>query len=217
MAQQIWPLRKWLEHTTQNSIAANDNALRLQAVLDRALGIADAAPGGSPAEDDQWVVGTAWGGFSTGGIVLRKGATWLEFTPFAGMLKTIDTDVYRWNGSAWLSALPSSAPGTKVVIVPFASNGAAGATTPANAGSMHRFSGTGAKTLTIDVADDWEEGHIVHVANRGASGNLTLVGTGITLRPPKGGTLVLQPGDTVSIHLIGPDSADVFGSTEDAP
>lgn len=101
-------------------------------------------------------------------------------------------------------------------IVTISGNSATETADPTDAGKMHRFSGTGSKSLTFDSGDSWSAKQIVHVANRGASGNLTLIGTGVTLSPPKGGTLVLEPGDTVSVHFISGSAADVFGSTEDA-
>ncbi|MPN35452.1 hypothetical protein SDC9_182950 [bioreactor metagenome] len=84
-------------------------------------------------------------------------------------------------------------------------------------GSYLRFTAAGAKACTFDVATGFTTGQEVHIANRSASGNVTLSATGITLSPPKGGTLVLAPGDTVTVKFVGTASADVFGSTEAAP
>lgn len=89
--------------------------------------------------------------------------------------------------------------------------------TPADAGSYIRFTGTGAKTCEFDVAEGFAAPEEYHVANRGASGNLTLTTTGVTLNPPKGGTLVLEPGDTVTVKFVSSSVADVLGSTEAAP
>jgi hypothetical protein len=86
--------------------------------------------------------------------------------------------------------------------------------TPADAGSYIRFTGTGAKTCEFDVAEGFAAPEEYHVANRAASGNLTLTATGVTLNAPKGGTLVLEPGDTVTVKFVDTDEADVFGSTE---
>lgn len=85
-----------------------------------------------------------------------------------------------------------------------------------DAGSYIRFTATGAKTASFDVADGFASPQEYHIANRAASGNLTLTPTGITLNAPKGGTLVLEPGDTVTVKFIDTDEADVFGSTEPA-
>ena len=81
-------------------------------------------------------------------------------------------------------------------------------------GSYLRFTAAGAKACTFDVATGFTTGQEVHIANRSASGNVTLSATGITLNPPKGGTLKLEPGDTVTVKFVSAASADVFGSTE---
>lgn len=87
----------------------------------------------------------------------------------------------------------------------------------AEVGSYLRFTGAGAKACTFDVAKGFTTGQEVHIANRSVSGNVTLSATGITLNPPKGGTLKLEPGDTVTVKFVSAASADVFGSTEAAP
>lgn len=79
-----------------------------------------------------------------------------------------------------------------------------------------RFTATGAKTATFSGAS-FVAGHEYHVANRASSGDLTLVaGSGITLTPSKGGSLILEPGDTVTVKFFSSTSADVFGSTKGA-
>lgn len=85
--------------------------------------------------------------------------------------------------------------------------------TPADAGVYLRFLGTGAKTATFSVGSAFATGDIFHLANRATSGNLTLVGSSVTLNAPKLGTLVLEPGDTVSVLFVDTDEADVYGST----
>jgi hypothetical protein len=99
-ATPIFPLAVWAAGTNQNSVPANDNALRLQALSSPAAGIADAAPV-SPAENAQYIVGTAWGGFATKSIVIYKGGTWYEFAPIEGMLKDVAGVLYRYHTAAW--------------------------------------------------------------------------------------------------------------------
>lgn len=81
-------------------------------------------------------------------------------------------------------------------------------------GSYLRFTASGAKACTFDDTTGFTTGQEVHIANRSASGNLALSATGITLYPPKGGNLILEPGDTVTVKFVSSASADVFGSTE---
>lgn len=100
VARTIWPQQVWQSGTNENSLPANDNSLSLQAAVDSAIDFADSAPGG-PGEDDQYIVGTTWGGFASGNVVIYKGGTWLEFASFVGQLKTIGGDVYQFDGVAW--------------------------------------------------------------------------------------------------------------------
>lgn len=91
--------------------------------------------------------------------------------------------------------------------------------TPADAGAYIRFTATGAKTASFDLGDGFSSPQEYHLANRAASGNLTITPVGspeITFNAPKGGTLVLEPGDTVTVKFVDADEADVFGSTEAA-
>lgn len=94
--------------------------------------------------------------------------------------------------------------------------GSTRALTPADAGAYVRYTATGAKTGTFDSAAGFAAGMEFHLANRAASENLTLSGTGVTLNAPKGGTLVLEPGDTVTVKFVSGTVADVIGSTEAA-
>lgn len=110
------------------------------------------------------------------------------------------------------AALDAKAGATGVPIIAEATTSRAMA--PADAGSYHRFTATGAKTATFDDGDGFTAGQEFHITNRAASDNLTLTAAGtMTLNPPKGGTLVLEPGDTVTVKLVAADEADVFGST----
>lgn len=85
---------------------------------------------------------------------------------------------------------------------------------PADSGGRLVFTGTGAKSATYATADGWAADDVHYVGNRASSGNVTLFGTGITLNAPKGGTLVLEPGDEVGISFRTATIADVAGSTE---
>lgn len=88
---------------------------------------------------------------------------------------------------------------------------------PTHAGLYIRFTGTGAKTATFDDMAGFTSGLEFHIANRAASGNLTLAPTSnMILNAPKGGTLVLEPDDTVTVKFVDVDEADVMGSTENA-
>ena len=56
-----------------------------------------------------------------------------------------------------------------------------------------------------------------NIRNASTSGDVTLVpGPGVTLNTPAGGTLVLNPGSTVTLIQIDEDEFDVLGQTEAA-
>jgi hypothetical protein len=85
---------------------------------------------------------------------------------------------------------------------------------PADAGKVVRFTATGAKTATFDDGDSFTAGQVFHVTNRAASDSLTLTAAGgMTLNSPAGGTLVLEPGMTVTVMIVASDEADVLGQT----
>lgn len=93
-------------------------------------------------------------------------------------------------------------------------SGASHAFVQADVNKYARYTSTGAKTATFDSSAGFVAGDAFHITNRAASGNITISGTGVTLNAPKGGTLVLEPKDTVTVKFISPTEADVMGSTE---
>lgn len=99
MSTAVFPFDVWPEGILQARIPANDNSLRNEVLSKAAKTIANAAPG-SPAEGDVHIVGTAWGGFASGDVVIRKSTTWLGYTPFTGWLKfnEADSKVYKYQG-----------------------------------------------------------------------------------------------------------------------
>lgn len=99
MSTAVFPFEVWPEGITQARIPANDNSLRSEVLSKSALTIANSAPG-SPSEGDLHIVGTAWGDFSTGDVVIYKDGTWLGFEPFTGWLKYNEADnkVYKYDG-----------------------------------------------------------------------------------------------------------------------
>lgn len=101
MSTQLFPLAVWQSGTNENSIPANDNALRVQVLLGPAKGFASAEPV-APVEDDQYVVGTAWGGFEPTNVVIYKGGTWLEFDSFEGWVKSINGALWHVDDGEWV-------------------------------------------------------------------------------------------------------------------
>lgn len=100
-ATPIFPLEPWLEGTNQNSTPANDNALRIEAIMGPAKGFAAAAPG-TPVDHDQWIVSTAWGGFTSHNIVIYLGGTWKEFGVWDAMTKAVGGLLYVHQSGDWV-------------------------------------------------------------------------------------------------------------------
>lgn len=119
MSTAVFPFEVWPEGITQARIPANDNSLRSEVLAKAALTIADSEPG-SPSDGDLHIVGTAWGDFSTGDVVIYKGSTWLGFEPFTGWLKHNEDDdkVYRY--SAGWSEFAGGGGGPTTVAIPIA-------------------------------------------------------------------------------------------------
>lgn len=136
-----------------------------------------------------------------------------KLTTAGGVVTAIED--HRAGDGGVIGSGGGSGGGTAAALITDATSGRA--FEPTDAGSYVRFTATGAKTATFDSGDGFAAPQEYHIANRAASGNLTLSGSGVTLNPPKGGTLVLEPGDTVTVKFVDADEADVFGSTEAAP
>ncbi len=89
---------------------------------------------------------------------------------------------------------------------------------PIDKDTVLRFETNGDKTLTISLSSGFLPNSIFHISNRSASGDLTLSPVdGMYINPPKGGSLILEPGDTVSLHTVIPSVMDCYGSTAIGP
>lgn len=126
-ATVIFPLEVWTSQITQASIPANNNSLRVQVLEQPAIAI-QSTPPGSPAENDMYVMDSTvtgdWSTFTPGNVAIYKGGTWLEFERFKGWIKTIGTDAYLYNGTAWVvfAVGPSAEPWTYVTLASNFSN-----------------------------------------------------------------------------------------------
>jgi hypothetical protein len=148
-------------------------------------------------------------------LILTKGAA--PATPDAGTVKVYaktDGAVYAMDDTGAETPLGGGGGGGVAPVVTV--TGTSRTIDPdTDAGAYLRFTNGSTKTVTFDSAEGFSVGQEFHITNRAASGNLTLTEAGtMTLNPPKGGSLVLEPGDTVTVKMIDTDEADVMGSTE---
>lgn len=79
-----------------------------------------------------------------------------------------------------------------------------------------RFTNAALTDVVFDSAASYLSGMVFNIRAVGAAG-VELMGDGVTLTPPKGGTLVLEQGDTVTVIMSSATAGDVMGSTELAP
>ena len=105
MSTEILQLRVWLENTLQNSIPANDNSLRLEALLRPCLGVANDETG-TDEQGDVWIVGDtpagAFASFSENDIAIRKMDTWYAWAPVEG-LRLVVNDVRKvFSSGGWI-------------------------------------------------------------------------------------------------------------------
>lgn len=231
MSQQILPLAVWQSGTNENSIPANDNALRVEVALKEAISIADSEPG-APSERDLHIVGTSWGGFTTNNAVIYLGGTWLEFEVFDGWFKTIAGDLYNFDGSAWnlvsggggggIPDAPSDGnlygrkdgdweqvPGGGSETVSIVTESSAFTATPATHAGLSRYIRAGGD-VTFDDGEGYAAGQVFNIR---ATAAVELVEDGVTLSPTYGGTLELEEGMAVTVIMTSATTADVIGLT----
>lgn len=214
MSTPILPFAVWQSGTNENSIPANDNALRSEILNGLVISDSTTAQPGSPTAGDIYIIpsgatGTQWATFDQYDLAIYRSGTWYAYAPVEGIVVNLAGTLKRWNGSAYVAV--GTASGAPVVT----DSGSSRTMDPSDAGTYIRFTGTGAKTATFDDGDGFSADQEFHVANRAASGNLTLTAAGtMTLNAPKGGSLVLEPGDTVTVKMVASDEADVMGSTQ---
>lgn len=213
MSADVFPLEIWEEGITQPRFAANDNALRVEAIERGALNFSTAAPS-SPSDGDVHFVQTAWGGFAVGDVVMYRGGTWYGFKPFMGWKKYCDADSKLYVYDAGWSEVAGGGGGSSLAPV-VTESGTSHNIDASESGSYLRFTSTSAKTCTfrpnsthgLPANGEW------HIRNAAAS-NVTLTpGAGVTLNTAYGGTLNVPPGGTVTVKRVATDVFDVMGVT----
>lgn len=106
MATALLPFSEWVAGTLQNSVPANDNALRSEVLSVNVISDATTAQPGSPADGDCYIVpagatGAQWATFAAGSLAYFRAGTWYEFTAYEGLLKVVAGEIKLYNGSSW--------------------------------------------------------------------------------------------------------------------
>lgn len=102
----ILPLAVWQSGTNQNSIPANDNALRLEALNREIISQAVTAQPASPADGDVYIIaathtGAQWAAFTPKDVAIFKSGTWYAWAPVEGLLVNVAGSLFKYDGGAW--------------------------------------------------------------------------------------------------------------------
>lgn len=102
----LLPFEPWVSGTNQNSVPANNNAIRAEVLAARVISDTITAQPGSPTECDLYIIpdsatGAQWSTFAVGSLAYFKGGTWYEFAPYNGLLKVVGSTLKRYDGAVW--------------------------------------------------------------------------------------------------------------------
>lgn len=105
MSTPLLPLAVWQSGTNENSIPANDNALRLEILNGLVISDAVTAQPGSPARGDIYIIpagatGAQWATFDPDDLAIYDGGTWHAYAPVEGNVFNLDGALVAWAASA---------------------------------------------------------------------------------------------------------------------
>lgn len=108
MSENFLPPDFWESGTTDNSIPANDNALRFH-ISQTNVNNATTAQPGSPVDGDTYIIqathtGAQWATFTPKSVAVYWGGTWYEFLPHEGQRVSISGASYIYTSSVWTAA-----------------------------------------------------------------------------------------------------------------
>lgn len=110
MSDPILPFAVWQSGTNQNSIPANDNALRSEILNGLVISESTDAQPGSPARGAIYIMtgsasGTQWATFDEFDLAIYDGAgTWHAYAPVEGIVVNVAGTLKRWNGTSYVDA-----------------------------------------------------------------------------------------------------------------
>lgn len=106
MSDPIFPLEVWQSGTNENSIPANDNALRVEAMSRKVISKTTTAQPGAPADGDTYIIpgaatGVQWATFVEDDIAIYRGGTWYAWAPVTGLVLEVAGALEHYDGSDW--------------------------------------------------------------------------------------------------------------------
>lgn len=142
-AFKLLPYDVWTSQITQASIPANQNSLRNEIINKGVIAIQNIQPS-EPEDGDLYIVGSAptgsqWSSFTAFNLTMFKAGNWYEFESYVGLLKTVGGNtLWVYTGTEY----------TKIEVGSLGTSFIDLTDTPAN------FSGSGGKTLKVNVAEN---------------------------------------------------------------
>lgn len=226
MSLPLTPYERWVSGTNQNSIPANNNALRTE--IFNTDGIADdvTTQPGSPNDGDWYIIpngasGDQWSGFAEDSVAIFYGGTWYEFVPQHGNKVTVDGTLVIYDESdGWQPmTIPASATWgvisgdvfdqTDVQRYDIVTEGSAFTATPGDHDGLLRLVLAGGD-VTFSDSETYTSGMTFNIR---ATAAISLVEDDVTLTPPAGGTLDLDAGMAVQVVMTGAATGIVIGQT----
>ncbi len=141
MSIAILPLATWAAGTNQNSIPANDNALRIELLSRPIISKTTTAQPVSPADGDCYIIpagktGAQWATFTIGDLTIYRGGTWYAFAPVTGLIVTVNGTREIWN-SGWSAENLTGGPGFSGEITGLVMSWNSGTSLTVGTGSAH--------------------------------------------------------------------------------
>jgi hypothetical protein len=202
-------------NTTNPSVPVNDSLRLIDALLDTVVeDMSLTAPPTTTAPDigKVWVpTATATGAWATheDELALCIGADEWEFIVAAEGKKVRNLDDgadYEFVSGAWVVYSPGGGGATTVTIVTEASTSTMTPATHAGLAKYNRCAGN----VTFNTTQSYTAGEVYNIR---ATSALTLIGTGVTLTAPDGGTLAMSAAMSVTVIMTSSTAGDVIGQT----
>lgn len=213
MSMELFPFAVWLAGTNQNSIPANDNALRNEVLAKAALSVLDAEPSES-IDGDLHIVGAAWGGFASDDVVIYRSGTWYGFAPFDGWLKRLNETgelLCFEDSSGWVAQISG---GDNGLVGVNTQSGTTYTLASADSGLVVRTTNSAEVTITVPVntSDAIPIGATIAIRQAG-SGQIVLVAdSDVIINVPDGSDAAsARGGSTIMLHKIASDEWDLTG------
>lgn len=200
------------ENTIDPAAGLNDSLRVIDALIQvSVLSMGSTAPPASPNNGDRHIVGAgatgAWAGRDLQmAQFVAEGGFWIFYEAGSQVsFIRFGSAIYLFDGE-WVLVTEGGGSGSGYTIVTEASAFTATTGTHDGIATYTRAAGD----VTFNSAQAYTTGMTFQIR---ATNTLALVGAGVTLTPPAGGTLLLESAMSVQIIMTSPTTADVIGQT----